>query len=155
MKTSHALLCSLAVLAAPWAHAHSDEYLDSQPTPHGGQMHMAGAYHFELVLVKDSKEARDNTVLVYITDHAMQKIPSAGASGNVTLLWGKEKSSAVLKADGDNRLKGTARYASLADLKAVVTISFPGKTTEQARFTPLAKSMSSAASMSGMSGHQH
>jgi hypothetical protein len=149
MKTFKTLMLSLAVLGSPYALAHSDEYLDSQPTPHGGQMHMAGAYHFELMVVKDSKEARDNTVIVYITDHALQKIPSAGATGNVTLLYGKDKATAVLKPDGDNRMKGTAKYASLADLKAVVAITLPGKPTEQARFTPLSKAMSS------MAEHKH
>ena len=30
---------------------HSDDYLDTLATPHGGQLRMAGPYHFEVPLV--------------------------------------------------------------------------------------------------------
>ena len=45
---------------------------------------MAGAFHYELVVVRTAPRQRDNPVLVYLTDHAGTKIPSAGASGTVT-----------------------------------------------------------------------
>jgi hypothetical protein len=57
--------------------AHTDEYLDTQKAPNGGQLRMAGVYHFELVVAKDSKEAKDNAVVVYVTDHAGAKIATA------------------------------------------------------------------------------
>ena len=75
-------LSALCLLSSVACHAHSDEYLDSQPTPHGGQMHMAGAYHFELL-------AKPNELTVYLTDHAGTKIPSNGATGSATVLSGK------------------------------------------------------------------
>lgn len=121
------------------AFAHDEATLDKMKAPHGGQLRMAGIYHFEFVVVKDSKDAKDNPVLVYVTDHAGQKIPTAGATGTATILAGKTKVVANLVADGDNHLKGSANYASTPDLKAILSITLAGKPAEQARFTPLAK----------------
>lgn len=126
------------LMAAGSAYAHDDAYLDTLKAPHGGQVRMAGMYHFELVVSKDSKEVKDNPLLVYVTDHAGQKIAMAGATGTATLLVGKSKLVATLVPDGDNRLKGSASYASAPDLKAILSVTPAGKASEQARFTPLA-----------------
>ena len=134
-----------ALFVAGAAFAHDDATLDAATAPHGGQLRMAGIYHFELVLVKDSKTAKDNPVTVYLSDHAGNKIPSAGASGSVTLLSGATKASAALQPDGENRLKGVAKYASAPDTKAVLSITLPGKPPEQARFTPFANAGTDAA----------
>lgn len=118
--------------------AHGDEYLDTPKAPNGGQLRMAGVYHFELVVAKDSKEARENPVVVYVTDHAGAKQSTVGAGGTVTILAGKVKATVTLAPDGDNRLKGVGKYASTPDMKAIVSITLAGKAAEQARFTPLA-----------------
>ncbi|MES2091626.1 MAG: hypothetical protein V4532_16870 [Pseudomonadota bacterium] len=127
----------LCLAMAPAAQAHDDAYLDTLTAPHGGQLRMAGSSHYELVVVKDSKAAKDNAIVVYVTDHAGTKISTAGASGSVTLLSGKTKVRAVLAPDGDNKLTGHAVYASQPDLKAVVKIKLAGQDEQQARFTPL------------------
>lgn len=129
---------SALMLACSVAFAHSDDYLDTQKAPNGGQMRMAGNYHFELVVAKDGLQAKNNPVVVYVTDHAGAKIPTTGASGTATLLAGKQKASVRLTPDGDNRLKGIGSYASTSDMRVVVSITLPGKAAEQARFTPLA-----------------
>ena len=136
-------IASIAVLAgltfaAGAALAHDDASLDTQKAPNGGQLRMAGPYHSELVLAKDAGEVKENPVVVYVTDHAGQRIPTAGAAGTATILAGKLKAAATLKPDGDNRMKGVAKYASTPDTKAVVSITLAGKQPEQARFTPLA-----------------
>lgn len=136
-------------LASPALYAHTDEVLDTQKAPNGGQLRMAGVYHYELIVAKDSKEAKDNAVVVYVTDHAGTKIPTSGATGTATILAGKTKATATLAPDGDNRLKGMAKYLSAADMKVVVSITFPGKAAEQARFTPL------AAAKDGHTDHKH
>jgi len=138
-KLAATLLAALA-LATPFTPvlAHDDATLDTIKAPNGGQLRMAGIYHFELVLVKNSREVKENPVLVFVTDHAGAKIATAGASGTATLLAGKLKASVTLVPDGDNRLKGVAKYASSADMKAVVAITMAGKQAEQARFTPMA-----------------
>ena len=135
--TSIAVLAGLT-FAAGAALAHDDAYLDTQKAPNGGQLRMAGPYHYELVLAKDAGEVKENPVVVYVTDHAGQRIPTAGAAGTATILAGKLKAAATLKPDGDNRMKGVAKYASTPDTKAVVSITLAGKQPEQARFTPLA-----------------
>lgn len=124
-------------LASPASFAHSDGVLYAQKSPNGGQMRMAGAYHYELVVSRHSKEIKENPVIVYVTDHAGAKVPTRNASGTATILAGKNKATANLTADGDNRLKGFARYSSSPDMKVVVSIAFQGKSAEQARFTPL------------------
>ncbi len=136
-------------LASPTLLAHTDDALDTQKAPNGGQLRMAGVYHYELVVAKDSKEAKDNAVVVYVTDHAGAKVPTGGAIGTATILAGKTKATATLAPDGDNRLKGMARYLSTPDMKAVVSITLPGKAAEQARFTPL------SAATDGHTDHKH
>jgi len=142
MKRMTALIflaaASAFTLANSTALAHSDEVPDKQKAPHGGQVLQAGAYYFELVVAKDSKEAKENPVVVHVTDHAGTKVSAVGAGGTATILVGKTKTSATLVPDGDNRLKGAANYASTPDMKVVVSIALPGKNAEQARFTPLA-----------------
>lgn len=132
---------SIVGLTSPALLAHTNDVLDSRKAPNGGQLRMAGIYHYELVVVKDSKEAKTNPVIVYVTDHTDVKIPTSGAKGTVTILTGKQKLTATLLPDGDNRLKGSASYVSAPDMKVVVSITLPGKAAEQAQFTPLAKMM--------------
>ena len=107
-------IASIAVLAgltfaAGAALAHDDAYLDTQKAPKGGERRMAGPYHYELGLAKDAGEVKENPVVVYVTDHAGQRIPTAGAAGTATILAGKLKAAATLKPDGDNRMKGVAK----------------------------------------------
>ncbi|WP_300318514.1 hypothetical protein [Accumulibacter sp.] len=131
---------SAFMLASQPLLAHSDEYLDTQKAPNGGQLRMAGPYHFELVVSADNKEAAESPVVVHVSDHAGAKVATAGATGTATILAGKNKTTANLAPDGDNRMKGSAKYASTPDMKVVVSITVAGKTAEQARFTPLAVS---------------
>ena len=161
MKMFNALIPAAALLAALMsagsAFAHSDEYLDTQKAPNGGQQRMAGIYHFELVVAKDSKEVKDNAVVVYVTDHANAKISTVGAGGTATILAGKQKVSVKLVPDGDNRLKGVGKYASTPDMKVVVAVTLAGKPAEQARFTPLAAAQAApqAAAKDGHMDHKH
>ena len=147
MKRTLRVIAAASVfgLASSSPLAHSDEVLDTQKAPNGGQLRMAGVYHFELVVAKDSKETKEGPVVVYVTDHAGAKIPTVGAGGTATILAGKQKASVKLVPDGDNRLKGMATYSSTPDMKVVVSITLPGKSAEQARFTPLATGAASHA----------
>lgn len=132
------LILSAMALNGGTAIAHDNAHLDTQVAPNNGQLRAAGIYHLELVLNKDSKETKDNLVLVYVTDHAGNKIPTKGAIGSATILTGKLKSTAVLLPDGDNRLKASAKYAATPDVKVVVSLTMAGKSPEQALFTPFA-----------------
>jgi hypothetical protein len=121
------------------AFAHGDEvHAEAPKAANGGQVQPAGVNFLELVVVKNSKDAGDNPVVVFITDGHGKKLSSAGATGTATLLSGKDKAVVTLTPDGDNRMKGTGKYASNPTMKAIVAITLPGKPTDQARFTPLA-----------------
>lgn len=138
--------------------AHDDKYFDSIKSPHGGQTRMAGAYHLELVLVDDSKAAKENSVTVYVTDHAGKAISTKGATANLILMQGSNKTQVVLVPEGENRLVGKANYASNTNLKAALSVTMEGKGTEQARFTPFAKPKTSPAKSAAASaehGHHH
>ncbi|MFZ1574093.1 MAG: hypothetical protein WAT36_02375 [Chromatiaceae bacterium] len=130
------MLLTVALLGAAGASAHDDAYLDTVAAPNGGQVRMAGPYHYELVLAKEGGESQERPILVYVTDHAGQAISTAGASGTATLLSSQGKVTATLAPDGDNRMKGAAAYAATPGMKTVVGIALAGKGSEQARFTP-------------------
>ncbi len=117
-------LVAALLLGAGGVLAHDDAYLDSVAAPNGGQLRMAGPYHYE------------RPILVYVTDHAGQAVSTAGASGTATLLSSQGKVTAILAPDGDNRMKGAAAYAATPGMKAVVGIVLAGKEAVQARFTP-------------------
>lgn len=128
---------TMALSAAP-VFAHDDAQLDKVKTPNGGQLRQAGPYHYELVTASDGTDAKESPIVVYVTDDGGKKVSTAGASGTATILSGKVKATATLAPDGDNRMKGAARYAPAPGMKVVVSIVLPGKQPEQARFTPLA-----------------
>lgn len=142
MKQMKTLLLAAAtsalMLASQGLLAHSDEYLVTQKAPNGGQQRLAGAYHFELVVASDSKEIKENSLVVHVTDHDGAKVSTAGAIGAATILSGKSKVTTALVPAGDNRMKGSARYAATPEMKVVLSVTLPGKGAEQARFTPLA-----------------
>lgn len=127
----------LGTLSAAPSWAHDDAYLDTVKAPHGGQLRMAGPVHLELVLDKAPREATEKRIDVYVTDHAGKPQATAGASGTITILYGKTKVSAALQPAGDNRLNAQALYAATPDLKAIVSLTMAGQAVQQARFTPL------------------
>lgn len=123
----------------PAVQAHTDAVLDTQKAPQGGQLRVAGPYHLELVAQREAKGDKDLPLVVFVTDHDGKKISTQWGKANATLLSSKLKASIPLQPDGDNRLKGSAKYASDPDLKVAVTLTLPGKAAEQARFTPFAR----------------
>ena len=129
------LLAALLSAATP-GFAHDDATLDTTTSPHGGQLRMAGVYHFELVV--DPKASANNAapLLVFVTDHAGGATAVAGATGSATLLSGGTKIALDLKPDGDNRMKGVGAYTAAPGMKVIVSITLRGQATAQARFTP-------------------
>ncbi len=132
MKYLKSSLLAVSLIFSQGALAHTDEYLDTQAAPHGGQLRMAGMYHYELVV-------KANEVTVYLTDHAGAKLAAKGASGTATVLSGKTKASVKLLPTEDNVLKGNSKFGLAPDMKVVVSITLPGQASQQARFTPLQK----------------
>jgi len=136
MKSARLLAVSAALLAlsASPASAHEDAWLATQKAPNGGQLRMAGPYHYELVAGDSASTTTARTLLVYVTDHAGAPMPTQGARGVAHVLAGKERASVPLAPDGENRMKGAGAYPWASDAKVVVSITMPGAKPEQARF---------------------
>ena len=114
------------------ASAHTDEYLDTVAAPHGGQLRMAGASHYELVV-------KNNEVTIYLTDHAGTHVTSTGAIGSAIILSSKGKANIKLSPSGDNVLSGKGKFEAVPDMKVIVSITLAGQSAQQARFMPLQK----------------
>lgn len=139
MERWKSLAVCVAVLLGSPALAHDDAYLDTLKAPHGGQLRMAGPNHYELVVVKNSKTVRENPIVVYVTDHAQNSIDVQDARGSAKMTAGRLKATSTLYPDGDNRLRGFAKYASTPGMTVEVTITLPGGEAQTARFTPLGR----------------
>ncbi|MCD6674221.1 MAG: hypothetical protein LT106_15395 [Burkholderiaceae bacterium] len=145
----------LAFSASP-AFAHDDAYLATQKAPNGGELRMAGPYHYELVADRASPAASGGAIVVYVTDHAGQPVSTQGAQGVAQVLAGKERSTVKLLPDGANRMKAPAPHGWASDAKVVVSITIAGAQPAQARFAPQphAEAASTRSSDAG-DGHGH
>lgn len=94
---------------------------------HGGIVQSAGDLSFELV-------AKDGRATIFVDDHG-KDLPTAGASGILTVLKGTEKTELPLEAGANNTLvvKGKAKLAPGS--KAVAAVTFPDKKTVNVRFS--------------------
>ena len=129
------LLGALAAVSRH-AYAHSDDYLDSLPAPHGGQIRMAGPMHLELVIA-------DRAVEVFVTDHAGTPRPTAG--GKASLRVAREEPGVTLKATGGSRFAGSLPFPVPANAQLTLFVLLPGEQPHAARFTAVGTVGSSAA----------
>lgn len=143
------LIFAAALAVAGGAHAHTDDWFDANPSPNGGQVRMAGPYHFELM----PQQAR-NGVLVLVTDHADKKVATAGWKASAVVLAGGKKSRLDLKPAGDNTLRGTGALGG-ADARIVVSVTDKGGKQYSARFTPGAAKKPAAGQAHGHDHHHH
>lgn len=117
--------CSMVALA------HSNEYLDSVPSPHGGQVRMSGPYHAELVVNTPGE------LLVYVTDHGNVPQMTAEAEAKAKVKNGKKVVEVTLTPSGENTLKGKGDFVMNAKTEVVVFLKMHGKDPEGFQFTPL------------------
>jgi len=123
-----ALPLLLALAAAPVAasepHVH-DHAKDHQPR-HGGVMTLIGHQDWELV-------AKPERLVIYVSDHG-QPTATAGATGKVTLLTGKDKVEATLKPTGQNALEAGGSFKLGKGTKVLATVTLPGQKPSAVRF---------------------
>lgn len=119
------LLGLWAGLATGPVGAHSDEYFDARPAPHGGQIRMAGPLHLELC-----REARQ--VVVYVTDHLEQPLPTSG--GHAMLRIAGSAQPLALPAAGENRFAATPAAPLAVDSELVLFVEMPGQPAQSARY---------------------
>jgi hypothetical protein len=130
MKLIRLLAVVCIGIAATAAFSHSDEFFDAKPSPHGGQVRMAGAYHFELVV-------EEGLLTVFVTDHADTAIATEGASAVALVEAAKVKSQIKLLPAGANVLKGSGQFVRDPGMRVKLTVNMPGAKAQTARFTPL------------------
>jgi hypothetical protein len=119
-------LAAVAVLAfasGSWAHGDSHEH---KPM-HGGVVVEASDMDWELV-------AKPERIVLHVRDHG-KAAKTAGATGKLTLLSGKEKAEAVLKPAGDDRLEVEGPFKLSPGTKVVATVTLAGKKPANVRFT--------------------
>jgi len=124
------LAATMIVFQPAWA--HTDEQLDTMPSPHGGQVRAAGPYHLELV-------AKDGELVLHVTDHIGQEISTDGGEGKANIQQGKAGSKITIKLEPSEHhlLKGSGEFQINQDTVIVAFIKLSDKDAYAARFTPL------------------
>ena len=160
-KTMAAVLLGMAITLPTWA--HTDDYLDTLTTAHGGQLRMAGPYHLELV-------AKDKELVLYVTDHGDNPVKTEGGTAKATIQIGKSKAGTTVKLEpaGENQMKGLGEFTLKPASVIVVFVKLAGDEAQSARFTPLKPKAKAAATKKpaankpaasapapNHSGHQH
>ena len=160
-KTMAAVLLGMAITLPTWA--HTDDYLDTLTTAHGGQLRMAGPYHLELV-------AKDKELVLYVTDHGDNPVKTEGGTAKATIQIGKGKAATTVKLEpaGENQMKGLGEFTLKPASVIVVFVKLAGEEAQSARFTPLKPKTKAAATKKPVankpaasapapshSGHQH
>ena len=160
-KTVVAILLGMAITLPTWA--HTDDYLDTLTTAHGGQLRMAGPYHLELV-------AKDKELVLYVTDHGDNPVKTEGGTAKATIQIGKGKAATTVKLEpaGENQMKGQGEFTLKPESVIVVFVKLAGDEAQSARFTPLKPKAKAAAAKKpaaskpaastpapNHSGHQH
>ncbi len=158
MHKSLAIVLISATLAVSLpAAAHSEQHFDNTTTPHGGQMRMAGPYHLELV-------TKEKEIIVYVTDHGDNNVPTEGGVGKASIQTGKAKPKTSIKLEpaGDNMLKGTGDFTVTPETVIVLFLKLPDHEAQSARFTPLkpkakpaTKSQGGKTTAGAHDGHDH
>lgn len=129
------LVASLLITLPQLASAHSDEYLDAHPSLsiHGGQTHMTGPYHMEIVTTGSDE------ITVYMTDHSGNPIDVEIAHGSAIILNAdKTKTTIKLAPAGDNFLKGNGEFTLTQTTNVWISIKFPDEPAWRSKFAPLA-----------------
>jgi hypothetical protein len=160
-KTVVAILLGMAITLPTWA--HTDDYLDTLTTAHGGQLRMAGPYHLELV-------AKDKELVLYVTDHGDNPVKTDNGTAKATIQIGKGKAVTTVKLEpaGENQMKGLGEFTLKPESVIVVFVKLAGDEAQSARFTPLKPKAKAAAAKKpaankpaastpapSHSGHQH
>ena len=137
-KTMAAVLLGMAITLPTWA--HTDDYLDTLTTAHGGQLRMAGPYHLELV-------AKDKELVLYVTDHGDNPVKTEGGTAKATIQIGKGKAGTTVKLEpaGENQMKGLGEFTLKPASVIVVFVKLAGDEAQSARFTPLKPKTKAAA----------
>jgi len=131
-KTMAAVLLGMGMAVTLPTWAHTDDYLNTLTTAHGGQLRMAGPYHLELV-------AKDKELVLYVSDHGDSPVKTEGGTAKATIQIGKGKAVTTVKLEpaGENQMKGLGEFSVKPESVIVVFVKLAGDEAQSARFTPL------------------
>lgn len=117
------------VLVASMARAHDDATLDRMPSPHGGQVRMAGPFHFELVIEPER-------LVLHVMDHANQSVSAADGRATAKITTSAGTETIELLPIADSTLGAEATVEPLAGAELDITVSLPGQRAWSVTFTP-------------------
>lgn len=122
MKTQLALVALALTISFPVsALAHAEK------PKHGGIVQSASDLSFELV-------NRDGKAVIYVEDHG-NPMPTAGASGKLSVLSEGKKSELALEASAPNVMSTKAEAKLVKGSKAIASIRFANKKAVNVRFS--------------------
>ena len=110
----------------------ADQHDHAKVGANGGQVMDAGPYHLELVV-------KGQELTLYVLDDKNSKISVDGAKASAIVMSGSAKTTILLTPTSGNALKGAGDFQAKEDMRVLLSLTLPGKGTQQARFTPLHK----------------
>jgi hypothetical protein len=120
MKFSRIAFAAALITAGSIAMAEADK------PQHGGIVQEVREVSYELV-------AKPEAIALYITDHG-KKVATTGATANLTLLNGTEKSEVALAPAGDNKLEAKGSFKVQKGTRVIALITLAGKPAVTARY---------------------
>lgn len=127
MQLLNGIFACLLYAAASCAFAHGDEYFDSTRAPHGGQVRMAGPFHFELVVERQS-------LIVHVTDHADNPVATRDGSAKAIITNGKHRYVVILKPAGETALRGSGDFKLGRYNTVQLMVALPDQPIQHANF---------------------
>jgi len=124
------LIAALSLASSP--NFAADKHDHAKRGPNGGEVVDAGPYHVELVV-------KGQELAVYVQDDKQGKVAVKEAKATATVMSSGGKTTITLAPAGDNLLKGTGKFEQKDDMRVLVSLTLPGKSAQQARFTPFHK----------------
>lgn len=120
MKFSRVAFAAALITAGSTALAEVDK------PQHGGIVQEVREVSYELV-------AKPEAIALYVTDHG-KKVATTGATANLTLLNGTEKSEVALAPAGGNKLEAKGSFKVQKGTRVVALITLAGKPAVTARY---------------------
>ncbi|MPZ45745.1 MAG: hypothetical protein GEV05_20620 [Betaproteobacteria bacterium] len=130
MNAVAALALSLVLVLNISPSFGADKHDHAKMGANGGQVVDAGPYHLELVV-------NGQELTLYVLDEKNSKVSVDGAKASAIVMSGGGKTT--IAPAGDNALKGARKFQAKEDMRVLLSLTLPGKATQQARFTPLHK----------------
>ncbi len=107
------------------------------PSPHGGQVRMAGPYRLELL-------SRRGEIVIHVTDRAGSPVDTAGGKGKAVVHTDGRSVTIPLQAAGPSSLSGHGRYHLKHSSVIYVTVNLKHARAHHAVFRPLADAIEPA-----------